>query len=184
MSRVALAVLLVAVTLCLFASPSNGDLVKVYFTVGPVNGTNGATQLWLCNSDGTEPELLLEADLLGFVQADSYHEFLYYSHNIWRIKANLDGSDPTQVGWSLPVTDIGSGFYPFDVNCGYFCYFTEELICTVAPDGSTEDFAFWYFPGIVSNPVLVGVGLHIPSASGVVPPEPTSWGKVKAEWRE
>ena len=180
MRRAALGVLLVVVTLCLAATAGDRDLVVLYLTVGPYYGTNGATQLWRCNSDGTEPELLLEADLLGAVQADSHREVLYYSQNLWVYSADLDGSNPTAIGYSLPVTDIGAGLYPFDVNGGYFCRFTEDDILTVAPDGSTQSAYFWGFPGIVSNPVLVGVALHVPSASGA---QSTSWGRIKSSFR-
>jgi hypothetical protein len=184
MRRVALAVLLVAVTLCLAATPSNGDLVTFYLTVGPANTTNGATQLWRCNSDGTEPELLLEADLLGNVQADSYREILYYSQGFFTYMADLDGSNPTLLGYSYPIYDIVGGLCPFDVNCGYFCYFCDEIyICTESPDGSIQTARFQDFPGIVSPPALVGVALHIPSESGIEPPEPTSWGAIKSMHR-
>ena len=183
MRKVALGALLVAVTLCLAATAGDRDLVTLYLTVGPYYGTNGATQLWRCNSDGTEPELLLEAELLGAVQADSYREVLYYSQESYTYRAGLDGSNPTAFCYSLPVADIGAGFYPFDVNGGYFCYFDESDICTVAPDGSSQLAGFHGFPGIVSSPVLVGVALHIPSGSGVEPPKTLSWGRIKSSFR-
>jgi hypothetical protein len=183
MRRVVLGALLLGVTLCFAAAAGDRDTVVLYLTVGPHSGTNGATQLWRCNSDGTEPQLLVEGEMLHAVQADSHRGLIYYSQSFYTYRANLDGSNPVIIGYSLPVPDIEYGFYPFDVNGGYFCYFDELDICTVDPNGSSQIAAFRDFPGVVSNPVLVGVAIHIPSSSGVEPPERTSWGKIKSSFR-
>ena len=184
MRRLAAGVLLVTVVLCLSATGGNREIAKIYVTVGPYGGTDGGTQLWRCNIDGTEPELLLETTELGDVDVDSVGGVLYYNRGYYVYAADLDGSNPYVTALSAFPQNLGYGLWPFDSEAGYFCHADDAAaIETHPPDGSTQRAAFGHFDGVVSNPVSVGVALYLSSESGMEEPRHMSWGSIKSSFR-
>jgi hypothetical protein len=183
MRKIMLTVLVLAASFCLTATGSDRDTVKIYFTVGPYLGQEGATQMWRCNVDGTEPELLLETTGLGAIDIDSVHGIVLYSQDYYAYKAGLDLSNPIAFAYSTPLYEISIGLFPFDVNGGYLCYDCEGGFCTEFPGGGSQTAMVWDFPGIPPSPALVGVALHVSSGSGVESAESMSWGRIKSTFR-
>ena len=93
MRRTVLAVVFVVIAMCLLASGTQRDMIKVYFTVGSRGGLGGS-QLWRCNRDGSEPELLLdEGEMLWDVDVDSGAQKLFYCEYQYLFAADLDGTN-------------------------------------------------------------------------------------------
>jgi len=184
MRRTALAVVILVVALCLFASGTERNTVKVYFTAGP-EGSFGATQLWRCNRDGSEPELLIEGSSLWSVEVESSTEKLFYVQLDQLMVADLDGSNAMGFGIGEayhPPALFGSHVFPVDVKDGYVCWASlGETIHTALADGSdAQQFDVSSIPDIVPTAVVADVGLHV--AEGA-PVESTTWGRIKAEFR-
>jgi hypothetical protein len=180
MKKTILVVLALAVLLSLTATGSNRNTVKIYFTVGPRYGHEGGTQMWRCNVDGSEPELLLETTELSGVDIDSINEIVYYNQGWYKWKADLDLSAPHAFTYSFPLSDVESGTSPIDVNGAFVCYEYELAILTEFPDGGSQLVCFDGFPGIIPDPVLVGLALHVQPASAI---ESTTWGRLKSRFR-
>ena len=183
MRRIALAVVLLAVALCLLASGTERGVVRVYFTVATFGG-QGATQLWRCNRDGSDPELLYTGFFLGGLTIDSAAEKLFFVENPYLYAADLDGSSVTVFGPAAWAPDVSwqASYSPVDGNGGYVCWVDLGwYVFTAKADGSDlQEFSTLDIPGIVEFPGVVGLAIHVEPSS---PVQSTTWGGIKAEFR-
>ena len=101
MRGTALVIVLLAVALCLLAPGTDSPVVKVYFTAR--NPVLWSAQIWRCNRDGSEPELLLSGDYLHTgLAVDSAIGKLFYTDGGQLLMAELDASNPVYVGGVWP----------------------------------------------------------------------------------
>ncbi|MBN2564113.1 MAG: hypothetical protein JXB46_00220 [Candidatus Eisenbacteria bacterium] len=184
MRRVVPAVVLALAFVSLLALGSSVTTVKVYFTVGP-RGDTSALQLWRCNRDGSEPELIAEnGQRIGGVAVDSENELLFFARGGSLVAADLDGVEIATWGTtpSFLMVNIGDGVGSVAAVGGYVCWQVEgPYVASSMTDGS--DLVYFDcsgFPGIVPNPVAVGVALHVSDDN---PVEATTWGRIKASFR-
>jgi hypothetical protein len=182
MRKIALVFVLLAVTLCLLASGTERETVKVYFTAGEYHYPG--SQLWRCNLDGSEPELLTTMPGLGDVAVDSATQKLFLvgwdpTDNQLYV-ADLDGSN---IAYFAYLTGEDPPRHTVDANGGYVCYAESEAshIWTARIDGSDQQ---WFYlsdiPGMVTNGRVKGVALHVESGS---PVQSTTWGTIKSRFR-
>lgn len=171
-------------------SGAAGQEVKIYLSVGQgaVAGSYGASQIWRCDRDGSNPELLYDAhaNTIGGLAVDPSGEKLYYSEDGLLYMANLDLSDPLMIdsavgGWE--INNYGSGHGAVVVTDGYVCW--QRYINTAGScktDGSDVVYlSMSDWPGLVSNPMIVGVALDTTHES---PTEESSWGELKGKYKQ
>ena len=186
MRRIALALALIVTALSLLASGVATTTVKVYFTVGPA-GVMAGQQLWRCNRDGSDAELLVNGTRLSGVAVDSANERLFFVDcgSGGLVVADLDGANPAYFGSSPSLLEVcnGWGLGPVVVSGGFVCWQLSDgpYVASSATDGS--DFQYFEcsgFPEMVPSPVILGVGLYVHDDN---PVESTSWGRIKSRFR-
>ncbi len=186
MRRSVLVLVLLVAVLSLLASGTGTTTVMIYFTVGSSNGTGGP-QLWRCNRDGSEPELVVaDGYWMSGVAVDSANGRLFFSRTGELVVADLDGSNPLHFGTAPALHDMdnGYGIGSVAVSGGFVCWQIGEgpQIASSATDGSDlQYFECSAFPGIVDNAVIVGVGLYVHDDNAV---RSTTWGRLKSRFRE
>jgi len=185
MRRNAFAIVLLLVALTLLASGTRTTAVKVYFTVGSANDMAGL-QLWRCNRDGSEAELVVaDGYRMSGVAVDSVNGRLFFARNGELTVADLDGGNTAYFG-SAPAfyaMDNGDGLGSVAVSGGFVCWQIGEgpQVASSATDGSDlQYFECSAFPGMVASPVIVGVGLYVHDDN---PVESTTWGRLKSRFR-
>lgn len=184
MRRVVPLMVLALAILSFFAFGSSTNIVKIYFTVGP-RGDMSALQLWRCNRDGSEPELIVEdGRRMSGVAVDSGNERLFFARSGELVAADLDGVEIAILGAapSYFELDIGDGIGSVAAAGGYVCWqMSGSYIASSATDGSDlQYFDCSGIPGIIPDPVAVGVALHVSDEN---PVETTTWGGIKSRFR-
>jgi len=179
MRKTALAVVILLAALYLFASGTERDTVKVYFTVAE-SGLY-ATQLWRCNRDASsDPELLYEGSQLGDLAIDSESQMLFFGVGTTLMVAGLDGSNPTSWGSTCLPQFPNDWACHIDANGGYICGSTLGSINSLRVDGSdSQIIQCTAIPGTNGN-VIADVALYAEAGS---PVEFTTWGKIKSRFR-
>jgi hypothetical protein len=152
MRKIALVVVLLAATLCVLASGTERETVKVYSTAR--NAIVSSAQIWRCNRDGSEPELLLAGGFLHTSLAvDSAIGKLFYAYAAQLNMAELDGSDPVFVDTvSTPPTNT------FAAESGYVCWVdlvTPTYVGSTPSDLSDyQGFNIESIPGMLDDPEI------------------------------
>ena len=186
MRKIALAVVILSIVMCMFASGTQRETVKVYFTVGPL-GSLGATQLWRCNRDGSEPELLHEGTELFNVDIDSGTQRLFFTEAYELCAADLDcavittGIGYNVATYSAPALDPAAVF-PVDAEGGYLSSVDcGQYVYTSLVDVSDQQlFDVTEVVGVPASPIVADVALYVTQGSSV---ESTTWGAIKSKFR-
>jgi hypothetical protein len=184
MRKTAMVVAIVILATCLFASGTARDTAKVYFTVGSI-GDTGASQVWRCNRDGSEPELLWEGYELWEVEVDAATQTLFFTDHTTLHAADLDGTSVSTVGSSYMYDPPQLGpdvVFPVDAQGGYVCWAEcGSVVHTTLADGSDSQwFQAQLIPDMVINAVVADVALYVVQGNAV---ESMSWGRIKSEYR-
>jgi hypothetical protein len=184
MRKIALAAVLLVVTLSLFASGTARDTVKVYFSVHIDGGP--ASQIWRCNVDGSEPELLYEGSDIGELAIDPEAEKLCFVANYEVVIADLDCTVVDE-GHFFVDDGTSSRQNHIDAKSGYLCFCDDTpytdghvLTYTVTPWELVGGFSPQGIPGMPANTHLKGVALHVTDES---PVQSTTWGRIKSAFR-
>lgn len=179
MRKIALVVVLLAVTLCLLASGTERETVKVYFSVEIDGGPS--CQIWRCNVDASEPELLHEDDHIGELAIDSEEEKLFFVASRRVYMADLDGSNVD--GGHFFVDDMESSVQNHvDAKSGYLCFADFSHVLTIDRP-AWEEAQYIHpsdIPGMPDVFHVKGVALHVTDES---PVQSTTWGRIKSAFR-
>jgi hypothetical protein len=183
MRRTALVVAVSVLLACAMAWSAAAD-VKIYMTVGSYGGF-GADQIWRCDRDGSNPELLYESTQMGGIVIDPAEETVFYSEFGFMYAADLDCSNPVFVGLGQDgIYMDNSGAHGATAAAGgYLCFlFWDHMwVYSCRYDGSDGiDFNVMGWPGLVPSPYVVGLALYVTDAS---PVGQSTWGRIKSEFK-
>jgi hypothetical protein len=178
MRRIALVIVLLVMALCLLASGTSRDAVKVYFAVEIGGGP--ASQIWRCNPDGSEPELLHEDNDLGELAIDSEAERMFFNAGYAGYTADLDCS--IVQGFHYIDDPAASTTNHLDAKSHYHCIGDGALVVTGLhdPPDDVGYFLLTDIPGMPAGPRVTGVALHVYEGS---PVQSTTWGRIKSAYR-
>lgn len=184
MRKTVLSVLAIGLVLCAFASAQQRETVKIYFTVGQAGWSIGGKQLWRCNSDGSDAELLYRGSELGGVAVDADAGKLLFVEGDDLLCADLDGSgvSPMQLAYWLPQQASTAGYSAVDASSGYICWACagDRIYCQSDASAPLTPVFVSDIAGMIPSPVVVDVAVAVIDAS---PVESTSWGAIKSAFR-